>query len=81
MTPVDQPQGTAEPLSQGGGASGIIYLRKGTKCQTGRRGGNQKSKKEQREHQEEKEEVLHSGEADTHTAAWGGPLREQMDIP
>lgn len=69
-TPVDPPQGTAEPLSQDGGASVIIYLRKGTKCQTGRRGGNQKSKKEQRKHQqEEKEQVLHGGAADTHTAA------------
>lgn len=62
-------QGTAESLSQDGSAFVIIYLRKGTNCQTDRRGRNLKSEKEQNEHQEEKEEVLHGGAADTHTAA------------
>lgn len=44
----DPPQGTAEPCSRDGSTLGKAYLRKGKKCQTGRRGGKQKSEKGQR---------------------------------
>lgn len=46
---IDPSQGTVEPISQAGGYSGRMYIRKGKKWQRGRGGGSKKSEKQQRE--------------------------------